>query len=117
MNADLLKELLEMSGARCEIARNGRAALAMFSNSRPGYYDAILMDIQMPVMDGCTAASAIRSLDREDAKTIQIYAMTAGTLEEDVARSFEAGMNAHIPKPVDIHVIKNHIRRKKDIRS
>lgn len=110
INADMLKDLLEMSGARCEIAGNGRAALAMFSNSRPGFYDAILMDLQMPVMDGYAATAAIRALDREDAKTIPIIAMTGNTFEEDINRSFEAGMNAHILKPIDIRVIQNHVR-------
>jgi CheY-like chemotaxis protein len=112
MNADMLKELLEMAGVRCEIAGNGRAALAMFSNSRPGYYDAILLDIQMPVMDGYAAAEAIRALDREDAKSVPILAMTASTFEEDVTRTYESGMNAHITKPLDIHVLQNHLSRK-----
>ena len=110
INADMLKELLEMSGARCEIAGNGRAALAMFSNSRPGFYDAILMDLQMPVMDGYAATAAIRALTREDAKTIPIIAMTGNNFEEDINRSFEAGMNAHITKPIDIRVLQNHVR-------
>ena len=111
MNADMLKEILEMSGARCEIAGNGRAALAMFSNSRPGYYDAILMDLQMPVMDGYAAAAAIRALEREDARTIPILAMTASTFEEDIRKTFEAGMDAHIPKPLDIRVLQANVRR------
>ena len=113
MNADMLKEILEMSGARCEIAGNGRAALAMFSNSRPGYYDAILMDLQMPVMDGYAAAAAIRALEREDARTIPILAMTASTFEEDIRKTFEAGMDAHIPKPLDIRVLQANVRRLK----
>ena len=111
INAEMLKELLEMSGARCEIAGNGRAALAMFSNSRPGFYDVILMDIQMPVMDGYTAAAAIRALSREDAKNIPIFAMTANTFEEDLNRTFESGMDAHITKPIDIRVLRSHVRR------
>ena len=110
LNADMLKDLLEMSGARCEIAGNGRAALAMFSNSRPGSYDAILMDLQMPVMDGYAAAAAIRALNREDARTVPIIAMTGNTFEEDVNRTFEAGMNAYIIKPIDIRVLQNHVR-------
>jgi CheY-like chemotaxis protein len=111
INAAMLKELLEMTGARCEIAGNGRAALAMFSNSRPGFYDVILMDLQMPVIDGYAAAEAIRALDREDAKTIPIFAMTGNNNEEDLNRTFEAGMNAHITKPIDIRVLQNHVRR------
>ena len=111
INAAMLKELLEMTGARGEIAGNGRAALAMFSNSRPGFYDVILMDLQMPVIDGYAAAEAIRALDREDAKTIPIFAMTGNNNEEDLNRTFEAGMNAHITKPIDIRVLQNHVRR------
>ena len=111
INADMLRELLEMSGARCEIAGNGRAALAMFSSSRPGYYDAILMDLQMPVMDGCAASEAIRALDREDAKSIPILAMTGATYEEEVNRCFESGMNAHITKPIDIRLLGTQVNR------
>ena len=113
INADLLRELLEMSGARCEIAGNGRAALAMFSNSRPGFYDAILMDLQMPVMDGYAAACAIRALDRGDAGTIPILAMTGATYEDDVKKTFEAGMDAHITKPIDIRLLAAQIHRLK----
>ncbi|MDO5132665.1 MAG: response regulator [Eubacteriales bacterium] len=111
LNADVLKELLEASGARCEIARNGRAALAMFSNARPGTYDVILLDLLMPVMDGYAAAAAIRALQREDAKTIPILAMTASTYEQDIQRTFESGMDAHITKPLDIRVLAGHIHR------
>lgn len=113
MNADMLKEMVEMTGARCEIAGNGRAALAMFSNSRPGYYDAILMDIQMPVMDGYAAATAIRELNREDARSIPIFAMTASTFEEDVQKSFESGMDFYIPKPMDIRLLQANMRKHK----
>ena len=113
MNADMLKELVEMTGARCEIAGNGRAALAMFSNSRPGFYTAILMDIQMPVMDGYAAAKAIRALPRQDARTIPIFAMTASTSEEDIQKSFEAGMNAYIAKPLDVRVLQANMRKLK----
>ena len=94
INADVLKELLEVEGARCEIAGNGKAAVAMYRSSRPGYYDMVLMDIRMPLMDGYEATAAIRSLPREDAATVPILAMTADTMEEDVERSFACGMNA-----------------------
>lgn len=114
INADMLRELLEVSGARCEIAGNGRAALAMFSNSRPGFYDAILMDLQMPVMDGYEAARAIRALEREDARTIPILAMTGTTFDEEVKRTFEAGMDAHITKPIDIRLLGAQIHRLKE---
>ena len=69
------------------------------------------MDLQMPVIDGYAAAEAIRALDREDAKTIPIFAMTGNNNEEDLNRTFEAGMNAHITKPIDIRVLQNHVRR------
>ena len=109
INADVLKELLEVEGARCEIAGNGKAAVAMYRRSRPGYYDMVLMDIRMPLMDGYEATAAIRSLPRADAATIPILAMTADTMEEDVERSFACGMNAHIPKPINIKVLNQTI--------
>lgn len=111
INADVLKELLEVEGARCEIAGNGKAAVAMFRNSRPGYYDMILMDIRMPLMDGYAATAEIRGLEREDAAGIPILAMTADTMEEDVERSFACGMNAHIPKPLNIKELNREIYR------
>ena len=109
INADVLKELLEVEGARCEIAGNGKAAVAMYRNSRPGYYDMVLMDIRMPLMDGYAATAAIRNLPREDAATIPILAMTADTMEEDVEKSFACGMNAHIPKPLNIKVLNQAV--------
>ena len=109
INADVLKELLEVEGARCEIAGNGKAAVAMYRSSRPGYYDMVLMDIRMPLMDGYEATAAIRNLPREDAATVPILAMTADTMEEDVERSFACGMNAHIPKPINIKVLNQTI--------
>ncbi len=111
LNAEVLKELLEASGARCEVARNGRAALAMFSNSRPGTYDVILMDLLMPVMDGYASAKAIRALNRDDAKGIPIIAMTANTMEDDVQKTFSAGMDAHLTKPLDIRALTSNVRR------
>ena len=111
INADVLKELLEVEGARCEIAGNGKAAVAMFKNSRPGYYDMILMDIRMPLMDGYAATAEIRGLEREDAAGIPILAMTADTMEEDVERSFASGMDAHIPKPLNIKELNQEVYR------
>jgi signal transduction histidine kinase/CheY-like chemotaxis protein len=111
INAEMLRDLLEMNGARCEIAGNGRAALAKFSNSKPGTYDVILMDTQMPVMDGYAAATAIRGLAREDAESVPIIAMTANTMEEDVSRIYEAGINSHIRKPMSIRTLQKHLRR------
>ena len=111
INAKRLKDQLEISGARCEIAGNGRAALAMFSNSRPGNYDAILMDIQMPVMGGYASAAAIRGLARDDAGTIPIIAMIANSMEFDENRISEAGIDASISKPLEIRTLQNHLRR------
>ena len=116
INADVMKELLEVEGARCEIAGNGKAAVAMFRNSRPGYYDMILMDIRMPLMDGYEATAAIRSLPREDGAGIPILAMTADTMEEDVERAFACGMNAHIPKPLNIQVLNQAVHKLREKR-
>ncbi len=110
LNADIAKELLELEGARCEIAGNGMAAVAMFRNSRPSYYDMILMDIQMPVMDGFQATKTIRSLPREDAD-LKIIAMTGSILSEDVRLAFESGMNAHIAKPIDIRLLADTVSK------
>ena len=94
-------DLLDMDDIRSEHAQNGQIAVSMFQEHPAGYYDAILMDIRMPVMDGLEAARAIRALDRPDAKTIPIIAMTANAFEEDVQQSLQAGMNAHLSKPVE----------------
>ena len=96
-----MKELLTMKEAQIDHAENGRIVLDMFKESAEGYYDAILMDVRMPEMDGLEATAAIRALDRKDAKTIPIIAMTANAFDEDVQRSLQAGMNAHLSKPVE----------------
>ncbi len=106
LNAEILTEMLKMDGAECELAKNGREALDMFAASPEGKYDMILMDVQMPQMNGYEATRAIRSLDRPDAKTIPIAAMTANTFAEDVKNALEAGMNAHLAKPIDIAAMK-----------
>ena len=103
LNREIATELLGTStGAEIDCAENGSEALEMFCNSAVGYYDLILMDIQMPVMDGIAAAKAIRLLKRSDAKTVPIFAMTANAFSEDEEKSIEAGMNAHISKPIDV---------------
>ena len=89
--------------------QNGRQALATFRDSEPGSFDAILMDVMMPEMDGLEAAKAIRALDRPDAKTIPIIAMTANVFKEDREKCLAAGMNAHLSKPLDAEAMKRTI--------
>ena len=101
LNAEVLRDLLDLEDIRSERAANGKKALEMFSARPAGYYDAILMDIRMPVMDGLRATEEIRALERPDAKTIPIIALSANVYDEDVQSAKDAGMNAHLPKPVD----------------
>ncbi len=110
INAEILSELLELEGASCEIVENGRLAVERFQSSRPGEFDAILMDVQMPVMNGHDATRAIRALDREDAGRIPIIAMTANAFAEDEKAALDAGMNAHVAKPLDVELLKKAIR-------
>lgn len=102
LNAEIAQVFLRDAGAIVSIAENGMQAVERFAADPPGSYDGILMDVMMPVMDGLTAARTIRSLDREDAKTIPIIAMSANAFQEDVKLSLEAGMNAHLAKPLDM---------------
>ena len=101
VNAEIMKQIILMREAEIDHAENGRIVLEMFENSQEGYYDAILMDVRMPEMDGLEATAAIRALDRPDAKTIPIIALTANAFDEDVQRSLQVGMDAHLSKPVD----------------
>ena len=101
INAEILMDLLEMEGIEADHAENGQLAVEMFECSSPNQYDAVLMDVRMPVMDGLEATRAIRALDRPDAKTVPIIAMTANAFDEDVQRSLQAGMTAHLSKPVE----------------
>ena len=115
INMEIAQMLLEQSGFLIETAENGKIALDMTAASEPGYYDVILMDIQMPVMDGYMAAKAIRDLSDTGLAGIPIIAMTANAFQEDIKKAEEAGMNGHIAKPLDIpamkatlqHVLKN----------
>ena len=100
-NADIMMDMLELEDIETDHAENGRICVEKFENSPVGTYDAILMDVRMPEMDGLEAASTIRALAREDAKKIPIIALTANAFDEDVQRSLQAGMNAHLSKPVE----------------
>ena len=101
INQEIAKELLLMEGASVDVADNGEQALNIFARSEEGYYQLVLMDIQMPVMDGYTATAALRSLRRDDAKTAIILAMTANVFSDDVIKAEASGMNGHISKPFD----------------
>ena len=101
INAEIMKQIILMREAEIDHAENGRIALEMFEASEVGHYDAILMDVRMPEMDGLETTAAIRALDRPDAKLIPIIAMTANAFDEDVQRSLQVGMNAHLSKPVE----------------
>ena len=109
LNAEIAQTLLKTAGAKATVAHNGEQALEVFQNHAPKTFDAVLMDVMMPVMDGLTATRAIRNLDRPDAKTIPIIAMTANAFAEDVEKCIAAGMDAHIAKPVEIETIKRVI--------
>ena len=102
LNSEILIELLDIHSSSCEVAENGKVAVEMFEKSESGYYDGILMDIQMPVMNGYEAAKLIRASSHPDAATIPIIAMTANAFSEDINNSLDAGMDAHIAKPVDM---------------
>ena len=110
INAEILTELLKIEGAECTICENGEEILKAFEQSAPGDYDMILMDVQMPVMNGYEATTAIRRSSHELAKTIPIIAMTANAFSEDIQHSLAAGMNAHVSKPVEMKVLEKTIR-------
>ena len=110
LNAEILTELLKIEGAECTICENGEEILKAFEQSAPGDYDMILMDVQMPVMNGYEATKAIRRSSHELAKTIPIIAMTANAFSEDIQHSLAAGMNAHVSKPVEMKVLEKTIR-------
>lgn len=111
INMEIAQMLLDQAGFVIETAENGKIALEMTAASEPGYYDVILMDIQMPVMDGYTAAQAIRALPDPGLAGIPIIAMTANAFQEDIKKAEEAGMNGHIAKPLDIPDMKSTLQR------
>ena len=105
LNAQIAQRMLEKQQLLVETAANGAIAVQMFSSSTPDYYDAILMDIRMPVLDGHGAAKQIRTLARPDARTVPIIAMTADAFDGDVRASLQSGMNAHLNKPIEPEVL------------
>lgn len=105
LNLEIARSILEEEGAVITPAMNGQEAVDAFCNNPPGTFDVIIMDIMMPVMDGITATKTIRALEREDAGTIPIIAMTANAYEEDIRSTREAGMDAHLSKPIDVNVL------------
>ncbi|SDB07242.1 response regulator [Butyrivibrio sp. INlla16] len=105
VNARIMMKVLDMRKIEVDYAENGKIAVEFFESHPEWYYDAILMDMRMPEMDGLTAAAAIRALDRDDAKKIPIIALTANAFDEDVQRSLQAGLNAHLSKPVEPDII------------
>ncbi len=111
MNAEVLADLLDLENISSEWAENGKRGVEMFAESEKGRFDVILMDMRMPVMDGLTATREIRKLDRPDASTIPIIALSANAFEEDVRQCLEAGMNAHLSKPVDLDRLKETLGR------
>ena len=111
MNAEILSELLELEEVSSEWAENGQRAVEMFEQNEAGHFNAILMDMRMPVMDGLSATQEIRKLSRPDAATIPIIALSANAFEEDVKQCLQAGMNAHLSKPVDIDKLKETLSK------
>ena len=111
LNREIAEELIGVTGASVESAEDGVQAVEMFKESAEGYYDLILMDVQMPHMDGYEATRCIRAVGRSDAQKVPIFAMTANAFAEDVQKSREAGMNAHISKPLDIRAVYKQMNR------
>jgi signal transduction histidine kinase/CheY-like chemotaxis protein len=118
INREILTELLSETGLGMKTAEDGKDAVEQFSASAEGYFDIILMDMQMPVMDGCTATRTIRGMNRKDAHTIPIIAMTANVLQEDVQRAMDSGMTAHLSKPIELEnilkMLQEHFSRRRN---
>lgn len=111
INAEIIRRLLVDFGAQVTMAANGKEGVEKFVDNPPGTYDVILMDLMMPVMDGYAATKSIRSFNREDARTIPIYAMTANAFADDVKRCLETGMDGHLAKPVDVKKLKTTLAK------
>ncbi len=109
INSEILKEILKIEGAECEVVENGQLAVERFKSAEEKEFDAILMDVQMPVMNGYDATRAIRALGRADAVEIPIIAMTANAFAEDEKEALDAGMNVHLTKPIDVELLKKVI--------
>ena len=105
VNAEIMMMVLGMRETDADLTENGRVAVNLFENHEAGYYDAILMDLRMPEMDGLEAIKIIRSLQRDDARTVPIIALTANAFDEDVQQSMQVGLNAHLSKPVESDVL------------
>ena len=110
MNWEIAEALLSALGMELERAENGQICVDMFSQSEEGYYEAILMDIRMPIMTGYEAAKAIRALDRPDAD-LPIVAMTADAFSEDIQKCIDCGMNAHVAKPIDVKEVVKQLKK------
>lgn len=111
LSLEIARTVLELKGMRVEIAENGEDAVRMFRDSEPGHYDVILMDVNMPIMDGLTATRLIRSSDRPDASTVAIFAMSANVYSEDVDRAMDTGMDGYFSKPMDVDQLYNVLGR------
>ncbi|MDD3411541.1 MAG: response regulator, partial [Eubacteriales bacterium] len=111
LNAEIAMKLLARKHCEIELAENGLKALERFTTTPVGYYNAILMDVRMPIMDGLQATTNIRHWDKDDAKTIPIIAMTANAFDEDVEHSKAAGMDAHLAKPIDPQLLYRVLHR------
>lgn len=105
INAEIMIMILSARGMKVDLAENGRIAVEKFENSAEGYYDAVLMDMRMPEMDGLEATRRIREMERSDARSIPMIALTANAFDEDVQRSMQAGLNAHLSKPIDANLL------------
>ena len=111
-------DLLEDAGATVTQAENGQIALETFTGAEPGSFDAILMDVMMPVMGGYDATRAIRASGKADAAAIPIIAMTANAFDEDIRKALESGMNAHLAKPIDVNMLiktLSNFRHRKEV--